>query len=60
MLVDLKPTGQHYMSDLYAAGGVGAVMRELKPLLDLECMTVAGITLGEVLERHPAWSTAPS
>ncbi len=55
VLVDLKPTGQHYMSDLYAAGGVGAVMRELKPLLHLDCMTVAGITLGEVLEGHPAW-----
>src|SRR4051794_36827866 len=55
VLVDLKPTGQHYMSDLYASGGVGAVMRELKPLLHLECMTVAGITLGEVLEQHPAW-----
>ena len=55
VLVDLKPTGQHYMSDLYAAGGVGAVMRELKSLLHLDCMTVAGITLGEVLERHPAW-----
>ncbi|HEV2429927.1 MAG TPA: dihydroxy-acid dehydratase, partial [Burkholderiales bacterium] len=55
VLVDLKPTGQHYMSDLYAAGGVGAVMRELKPLLHLDCMTVAGITLKEVLEKHPAW-----
>jgi len=43
------------MSDLYAAGGVAAVMRELKPLLHLDCVTVAGITLGEVLERHPAW-----
>ncbi len=53
VLVDLKPTGQHYMSDLYAAGGVGAVMRELKPLLHLDCMTVAGITLGEVLDGHP-------
>ena len=55
VLVDLKPTGQHYMSDLYAAGGVGAVMRELKPLLHLDCMTVAGITLKEVLERLPSW-----
>ncbi len=55
VLVDLKPTGQHYMSDLYAAGGVGAVMRELKPLLHLDCMTVAGITLGEVLENHTPW-----
>ena len=55
VLVDLKPTGQYYMSDLYAAGGVGAVLRELKPLLNLDCMTVAGITLGERLEREPTW-----
>jgi dihydroxy-acid dehydratase len=55
VLVDLKPTGQHYMSDLYAAGGVGAVLRELKPLLHLDCMTVAGVTLQQVLERHPEW-----
>jgi dihydroxy-acid dehydratase len=53
--VDLKPTGQHYMSDLYAAGGIGAVMRELKPLLHLDCMTVAGMTLGERLAQDPGW-----
>ncbi len=55
VLVDLKPTGQHYMSDLHAAGGLGAVLRELKPLLNLDCMTVTGITLGERIEREPAW-----
>src|SRR5204862_340048 len=55
VLVDLKPTGQHYMSDLYAAGGVTAVLRELKPLLHLDCMTVSGKTLKEVLEAHPPW-----
>src|SRR5205807_398989 len=55
VLVDLKPTGQHYMSDLFAAGGVGAVLRELKPLLHLDCMTVAGQTLGEILEKQHPW-----
>ena len=56
VLVDLKPTGQFYMSDLHAAGGVGAVLRELKPLLHLDCMTVAGETLGERLEHEAgAW-----
>jgi len=55
VLVDLKPTGQHYMSDLYAAGGVGAVLRELKPLLHLDCMTVSGLTVKEILDKQPAW-----
>jgi dihydroxy-acid dehydratase len=55
VLVDLKPTGSHYMSDLYAAGGLGAVLRELKPLLHLDCMTVTGMTLGERLAQEPAW-----
>jgi len=49
VLVDLKPTGPHYMEDLFAAGGIGAVLRELKPLLHLDCPTVAGESLGERL-----------
>ena len=49
VLVDLKPTGPHYMEDLFAAGGIGAVLRELKPLLNLDCMTVASETLAERL-----------
>ncbi|QGZ65307.1 dihydroxy-acid dehydratase [Paraburkholderia acidisoli] len=50
VLVDLKPTGRFYMEDLYAAGGVPAILRELKPLLHLECRTVTGETLGERLD----------
>ena len=49
------------MEDLYAAGGMGALLRELKPLLHLDCLTVTGETLGERLGRRgAAWSTARS
>ena len=51
MLVNLKPVGQNYMEDFFAAGGMGALLRELKPLLNLDCMTVTGQTLGERLEE---------
>jgi dihydroxy-acid dehydratase len=37
------------MEDFFAAGGIGAVLRELKPLLNLDCMTVTGETLRERL-----------
>src|SRR5258708_3386876 len=53
VLVDLKPTGPHYMEDLSAAGGVGAVLRALKPLLHLDALTVTGETLGERLAEKP-------
>jgi dihydroxy-acid dehydratase len=55
VLVDLKPTGAHYMSDLHAAGGIGAVLRELRPMLHLDCMTVTGETLGARLDDSDAW-----
>ncbi|ONG50457.1 dihydroxy-acid dehydratase [Pseudoroseomonas deserti] len=51
VLVDLKPTGPFYMEDLHVAGGIGAVLRELKPLLHLDALTVTGQTLGERLDQ---------
>ncbi|WP_020656161.1 IlvD/Edd family dehydratase [Massilia niastensis] len=50
VLIDLKPSGQYYMEDLHKAGGVHALLRELKPLLHLDTLTVTGRTLGEELE----------
>lgn len=49
VLVNLKPTGEHYMEDLYAAGGVPAILREIKDLLHLDCRTVTGETIGDRL-----------
>ncbi len=51
VLIDLKPSGQYYMEDLHRAGGVPTLLRELKPLLHLDALTVTGRTLGEELER---------
>ena len=56
VLVDLKPTGQHYMEDLYKAGGAAAILRELKPLLNLDALTVTGRSLGDdVAAARPAF-----
>ena len=54
VLVDLKPVGEGYMEDLFAAGGVGAVLRELRPLLHLDTIDVEGRTLGERLDEKLA------
>src|SRR5260221_3309603 len=51
VLLDLKPSGQHYMEDFHHAGGMATLFRALKPLLHLDALTVTGRTLGEELER---------
>ncbi len=50
VLIDLKPSGQYYMDDLHKAGGMAPIFRELKHLLNLDCMTVTGRTLGEEID----------
>lgn len=50
-LVNLSPSGQHLMDAFHAAGGVPAVMNEIRDLLNLDCVTVTGRTVGEHLEQ---------
>ena len=50
VLVDLKPSGDHYMEHLHDAGGLNAVLRELRAELRTDAPTVSGRTLGENLE----------
>ncbi len=47
VLLDLKPSGQHYMEDFHQAGGMATLLRELKPLLQLDALTVTGRSLGQ-------------
>jgi dihydroxy-acid dehydratase len=55
VLVNLKPVGDHYMEDFHAAGGVGALLRELAPLLHGGTRTVGGETLAQRIARVPAY-----
>ena len=55
VLVDLKPVGEGYMEDFHAAGGVGAVLRELRPLLHLDTIDVEGRSLAERLDEPSDW-----
>ena len=55
VLVNLKPVGNGYMEDFCAAGGMGALLRELKPFLHLDSMTVTGETLGERLTHSASY-----
>lgn len=56
VLVNLKPSGSHYMQDLEAAGGLVRILYEIKDLLHLVAPRVDGRTLGEVLDQsNPDW-----
>ena len=51
LLANVRPSGDKYlMEDFYYAGGLRALLSELKDLLHLDCSTVNGKTLGENLE----------
>ncbi len=56
VLVDLRPTGEHFMEDLHKAGGLATVLREIRHLLHLDCLTVNGRTLGENLAAAKVFS----
>jgi dihydroxy-acid dehydratase len=53
LLVDLKPSGDNYMTDFHNSGGMLALLHELKPLLHLDAMTISGRTLGEEINSAP-------
>lgn len=50
-ITNVKPSGQFLMEDLYYAGGLPAVMKEIGSLLHTQALTVTGKTLGENIAR---------
>jgi dihydroxy-acid dehydratase len=49
VLIDLKPSGAHYMEHFHHAGGVPKLMAQLGDLLDLDAKTITGATLRDVV-----------
>ena len=55
-LLNLQPSGKYLMEDFYYAGGLPAVLREIRPLLHLGAITANGKTLGENIETAPCYN----
>jgi len=55
-LVNLQPSGKYLMEDFYYAGGLPAVMREIKHVLDGNALTVNGKSIGENFAEAPCWN----
>jgi L-arabonate dehydrase len=51
LLANIQPSGQYFMEDLYYAGGLPAVMKELEDHLHKDCITVNGKTIGENISK---------
>ena len=54
VLANVRPSGEHLFEDVHRAGGVGAVLHELAPLLHTDARTVTGRTLGEEIAAAEA------
>jgi dihydroxy-acid dehydratase len=50
VIANIRPSGSFLMEDFYYAGGLRALMGELKDLMHRTCMTVSGKTMGETLD----------
>ncbi len=49
VLIDLKPSGEHYMEHFHHAGGVPKLMAQLGDLINLDAKTITGATLRDVV-----------
>jgi dihydroxyacid dehydratase/phosphogluconate dehydratase len=57
LIANVRPSGKDYlMEDFYYAGGLRALMAQLRDRLDLSCLTVTGRTMGENLEGAQVWN----
>jgi L-arabonate dehydrase len=56
LITNLQPSGKYFMEDLYYAGGLTAVMNQLLPYLNKECITVNGKTVADNVTNQPNYN----
>ncbi|HVY76264.1 MAG TPA: IlvD/Edd family dehydratase [Puia sp.] len=57
LIVDVKPSGQHMMEDMFYAGGIPAVIKQIEHLLHLDVITITGKTLKAVYENAEVYNS---
>jgi len=57
LLSHLAPGGEYSLKDLDLAGGLQAIMKQMKSVLNTNCMTVNGKTVGENIDKAYVWNT---
>ena len=57
MIANLRPSGEYLMEDFYYAGGLRALLKQLGSLLQLDCQTVTGKSLGSSIESAQVTTT---
>lgn len=57
LLANIQPSGEYFMEDLYYAGGLPALMNQMKKFLNTDAITVNGKTVGENIDNTPIYDS---
>jgi dihydroxy-acid dehydratase len=57
LLANLRPSGHYLMDSFHLAGGLPALLKQMAPLLHLECLTVSGQTMGQAIASAQCYNT---
>jgi dihydroxy-acid dehydratase len=55
LIANVQPSGEHWIEDLFYAGGLPAVMKEIEKYLHTDALTINGKTLGENIAKAECW-----
>jgi L-arabonate dehydrase len=57
LLANIQPSGAHYMEDLYYAGGLPAVIKEMQDIIHNDVITVSGMAMGDICANYEIYNS---